>query len=71
MNEAPREVWITGLGIVSCLGEGADAHWQGFSEGRLNVDLESFAPYMVHPLAPIELDRQIPKKGDQRHMESW
>jgi 3-oxoacyl-[acyl-carrier-protein] synthase II len=71
MNEAPREVWITGIGIVSCLGEGADAHWQGFSEERLNVDLERFAPYMVHPLAPIQLDRQIPKKGDQRQMEGW
>ena len=28
MADAPREAWITGIGIVSCLGEGADAHWQ-------------------------------------------
>ena len=32
MADAPRETWITGVGIVSCLGEGADAHWQGLSE---------------------------------------
>ncbi len=68
---APREAWITGIGIVSCLGEGADAHWQGFSAGRVNVDAATFAPYLVHPLAPLELDKQIPKKGDQRQMEAW
>src|SRR5581483_10663849 len=26
---------------------------------------------IVHPLAPINLDTQIPKKGDQRQMEPW
>ena len=26
---------------------------------------------MVHPLAPINFDAQIPKKGDQRQMENW
>jgi 3-oxoacyl-[acyl-carrier-protein] synthase II len=71
MADAPREVWITGIGIVSCLGEGAEAHWQGFSEGRIKIDAERFAPYLVHPLAPLDLDKQIPKKGDQRQMEAW
>jgi len=71
MADARREVWITGIGIVSCLGEGAEAHWQGLSARRTNVDAETFAPYLVHPLAPIELDKQIPKKGDQRQMEAW
>ena len=23
-----REVWITGIGLTSSLGEGLDAHWQ-------------------------------------------
>src|SRR5262249_26039443 len=67
----PREAWITGIGIVSCLGEGPDAHWQGFAEGKRVIDAESFAPYIVHPLAPIDFDKQIPKKGDQRQMEPW
>jgi len=71
MADVPREVWITGIGIVSCLGEGADAHWQGLAERRIKVDAETSAPYLVHPLAPLDLDKQIPKKGDQRQMEPW
>ena len=71
MADVPRETWITGIGIVSSLGEGADAHWQGLSEQRRNVDAETFTPYLVHPLAPLDLDKQIPKKGDQRQMEAW
>jgi 3-oxoacyl-[acyl-carrier-protein] synthase II len=71
MAEATREAWVTGIGIVSCLGEGADAHWRGLEERKRVVDTESFAPYPVHPLAPLDLDKQIPKKGDQRQMEAW
>src|SRR5437899_8822517 len=71
MAEVPREVWITGIGIVSCLGEGAQAHWEGLTERRVKIDAERFAPYLVHPLAPLDLDKQIPKKGDQRQMEPW
>src|SRR6266550_3496611 len=71
MADTPREAWITGIGIVSCLGEGAEAHWQGFAERRIKIDAERFAPYPVHPLAPLDLDKQIPKKGDQRQMEPW
>ena len=71
MADTPREAWITGIGIVSCLGEGAEAHWQGFAERRIKIDAERFAPYLVHPLAPLDLDKQIPKKGDQRQMEPW
>jgi len=71
MAEKAREAWITGIGIVSCLGEGADAHWQDFSAGHPKADEKTFAPYVVHPIAPIEFDKQIPKKGDQRQMEPW
>src|ERR1051325_22527 len=71
MAEAPREAWITGIVIVSCPGEGLDAHWQGFTENKLVIDVESFPPCVVHPLAPINFDKQIPKKGDQRQMEPW
>src|SRR5262245_14494530 len=72
MPDAPRETWITGIGIVSCLGEGPEAHWQHLNETPPpSPDLKTFAPYVVHPLAPIELDKQIPKKGDQRQMEAW
>src|SRR3954467_6473757 len=66
-----KEVWITGIGIVSSLGEGLDAHWDALNAKRVNVDEKRFAPYIVHPLAPVSFDAQIPKKGDQRQMEAW
>jgi len=66
-----KEVWITGIGLLSSLGEGLDAHWDALNAKRINVDEERFAPYIVHPLAPVSFDTQIPKKGDQRQMEAW
>ena len=71
MSDAPREAWITGIGIVSCLGEGSDAHWQKLMAATPSADTTTFAPFVVHPLAPINFDAQIPKKGDQRQMENW
>jgi 3-oxoacyl-[acyl-carrier-protein] synthase II len=71
MADARRETWITGVGIVSCLGEGADTHWQRLNAAPSAPDEQTFAPYPVHTLAPLELDKQIPKKGDQRQMEAW
>jgi 3-oxoacyl-[acyl-carrier-protein] synthase II len=66
-----REVWITGIGLVTCLGEGLEATWQGLEHGLSCYDQQSFAPYVVHPLKPINFDKQIPKKSDQRQMETW
>src|SRR5690348_3709885 len=71
MAESAREVWITGIGIVSCLGEGPVAHWQKLMEAHPSADTTTFAPFIVNPLAPINFDVQIPKKGDQRQMENW
>ena len=65
------EVWITGIGLATSLGEGLDANWEALDARRINVDEKGFAPYIVHPLAPVNLDAQIPKKGDQRQMEAW
>jgi 3-oxoacyl-[acyl-carrier-protein] synthase II len=66
-----RETWITGIGILSCLGEGPEAHWQGLANGKLHFDAAGFSPYIVHPLPAVNFDAQIPKKGDQRQMEPW
>jgi 3-oxoacyl-[acyl-carrier-protein] synthase II len=71
MASVEREAWITGVGIVSCLGEGPEAHWQKLMAAQPGADTKTFAPFVVHPLAPINFDVQIPKKGDQRQMENW
>src|SRR4051794_1982992 len=65
-----REVWITGIGIVSSLGEGIEAHWEGLSRPS-TADTTAYAPYLVHRGVALDLDKQIPKKGDQRQMEAW
>src|SRR6201991_5068644 len=66
-----KEVWVTGIGLVSSLGVGLDAHWDALNAKRINTEAQRFAPYIVHPLAPVSFDAQIPKKGDQRQMEAW
>jgi 3-oxoacyl-[acyl-carrier-protein] synthase II len=71
MADTPRETWITGAGIVSCLGEGREMHWAGLHAPPPRPDTDAYAPYGIHRLVPLELDRQIPKKGDQRQMEPW
>jgi 3-oxoacyl-[acyl-carrier-protein] synthase II len=73
-GKTPRDALITGIGLVSCLGAGVAAHWAALDapDGFCPVvDPTRFAPWMVHPMAPLELDRQIPKRGDQRQMEPW
>jgi len=67
-----RDVWITGIGLVSSLGADAEAHEAHFVSGAPPVvDETRYAPYAVHPLAPLEWSRQIPKNSDQRQMEVW
>jgi 3-oxoacyl-[acyl-carrier-protein] synthase II len=70
-TSGPIEVWITGIGLATSLGEGLDANWDALNQGRINVDEKTFAPYIVHPWCQVSLDTQIPKKGDQRQMEAW
>lgn len=73
-NNESSEVWITGIGLVSSLGEGVEAH-AGILSGQQpcgpRVDETTFAPYPVHPLVPLTLAKQIPKNSDQRQMEGW
>jgi 3-oxoacyl-[acyl-carrier-protein] synthase II len=69
-----RDALITGIGLVSSLGAGIEAHWAALNAvGGFQpvVDTDSFAPAMVHPMAALALDSQIPKRGDQRQMEPW
>ncbi len=74
MAENARDVWITGLGLLSSLGEGTDAHWTrltGPDAAKAVVDETSFAPYPVHPLAPVDFSRFVPKRSDQNQMGQW
>jgi 3-oxoacyl-[acyl-carrier-protein] synthase II len=66
-----REGCITGVGIVSCLGEGLDAHWEKLSAAQTTIEENKFFPFIVHPICALDYDKQIPKKGDQRQMEAW
>jgi 3-oxoacyl-[acyl-carrier-protein] synthase II len=72
--DGPRDALITGIGLVSSLGDGAAAHWAALDASigfHTVLDTEQFAPWMVHPMVPLALDSQIPKRGDQRQMEPW
>lgn len=68
-----RDAVITGIGLVSSLGEGAEAHWAALNAPgfRPVIDTERFAPFPVHPMVALDFDKQIPKRGDQRQMEPW
>ncbi|MEM9279871.1 MAG: beta-ketoacyl-ACP synthase [Pseudomonadota bacterium] len=74
MSSTGKEVWITGIGLVSCYGEGADHHWEVLGDDKAPeplVDLETVPPYGVHPLPEMDWSLQIPRRGDQRQMENW
>lgn len=74
MTKDKREVWITGIGFVSCHGEGASENWQilsGKQAPKPVVETETFAPYCVHPIPELDWSLQIPRRGDQRQMENW
>ena len=51
-QKSTEEVWITGIGLVSSLGEGLEAHWQALTADNPKpvVDEKTFAPYPIHPL---------------------
>ena len=67
-----RDVVITGVGLISASGEGLEAHLGALEKGTVPpIDAESFPPYPLHPICELDLDRQIPKKSDQRQMEKW
>ena len=65
-----REVAITGIGLLTSLGEGIDAHWQAMRAGEPNVDAKTHAPYPFHPLAEPDWTTQISRR-DKRQMEPW
>lgn len=70
----PEHVWITGIGLISSLGEGIEEHWLKLRDRRTcvpRIEEQQFAPYTVHPLVALDVQRQIPRTSDQRQMERW
>jgi 3-oxoacyl-[acyl-carrier-protein] synthase II len=66
-----RDVWITGCGLISALGEGREAHWATINDPaawQARRDSAKLAPHTIHPMTPLNLDRYIPRPGDQRAM---
>ncbi|MBA9082355.1 3-oxoacyl-[acyl-carrier-protein] synthase II [Bartonella chomelii] len=68
-----QSVFITGIGLISSLGEGVDCHWKKLNDPTVtpNLDCTSFSPYTVHKLTEVDWNLQIPKRSDQRQMETW
>jgi 3-oxoacyl-[acyl-carrier-protein] synthase II len=75
MTDTRHQVVVTGVGLVTSLGVGRQAHrdqlMAGTDAGQKVTDSERFAPYTVHPLPEIDWSAQIPRRGDQRQMENW
>ena len=70
-DNGKHPVWITGIGLLSSLGEGADAHWDALNTGKpQNLETETFAPYPVHALGEVDWQSQISRR-DIRQMEPW
>ena len=73
MSANPRDVVVTGIGLVTALGVGREAHAAiiaGSNAPAPVFDTERHPPYLVHALPEIDWSAQIPRK-DQRQMENW
>ena len=66
-----REVWITGVGLITCLGEGLEANWSQLERGDSPpYDDKSFAPYIVHPLPPINFEAMYQQRQSAKSKEA-
>jgi len=74
MKVEKSEVWVTGIGLVSSLGEGLATHWEQLASGKIPVpavDTQNQAPYPVHLMVDFDASAQIPNRSDQRQMGPW
>lgn len=73
MSPGEHEVLVTGIGLISSLGDGWQAHARLLAGGQCRpvADAARFAPYVVHPLGDVDFSGQIPKRSDRNQMERW
>jgi 3-oxoacyl-[acyl-carrier-protein] synthase II len=74
MRAQKSEAWVTGIGLVTSLGEGLETHWAQLTSGNPptpSVNSKIQAPYPVHPLVEFNVETQIPNRSDQRQMGPW
>ena len=68
----PHDVVITGIGLVSSIGVGADAHILALNAANPQpvYNSELHVPLTVHAAPEMDFSLQIPKR-EQRQMELW
>ncbi|BBK29905.1 3-oxoacyl-[acyl-carrier-protein] synthase II [Stella humosa] len=74
MTPPGREVWITGVGLVSSLGEGRAAHMAALADpARIAAgrDGGTYSPFHIHPIRELAVDRFMPRRADQRTTGPW
>ena len=72
--QSRREVWITGIGVLSALGDGHAEAWSRLTADDARppaIPRGDDHPFVTIPVAEVDLSNQIPKRGDQRQMEPW
>lgn len=70
---ADREVWITGIGLLTSLGNGPERNFAVLS-GSASASPEmcgSVAGYPVHRLCDVEFAEHIPSRSELRQMGQW
>lgn len=71
--DARREVWVTGIGLVTAAGTDlAQQHavLNAAPQAACGATL-ALGPYHVRPLAPIDFSTQIASRAEQRQMGTW
>ncbi|HMN37640.1 MAG TPA: beta-ketoacyl-ACP synthase [Hyphomicrobium sp.] len=69
--DGDRDVWITGIGLLSGAGEGNAAHAPGIDPAQPRSDIANLSSYPIHPLCAVDFGKQIPKASEQRQMGLW
>src|SRR5262249_61745526 len=64
-----RQVFVTGIGLITSIGDGIDRNWRLLQEGcKPHVIEYEKSGIHVHPLAAMDFTSQIPSKMDQKRM---